>query len=83
MNPKPAPSLTFGRVPAHVTYVALNFNTQMLEKRLPEYGYDEKRGFTHVQDADHAFLHDTYLNGPNAKRTVAYGYTIASAVVKR
>ena len=157
----------FGQVPAHVTYVALDFNIQTLEKRLPECGYDEKRrtlfiwqgvvqyltpaavdatlafianhsgtgsavifdymyptlldgtiqrgevakmrsnrwmsdemltfgipegsvtdflekrGFTHVQDADNAFLHDTYFHGPNAKRTVAYGYAIASAVVNR
>jgi hypothetical protein len=35
-----------------------------------------------VQDADHEFLRRTYLVGPNAGRTVAYGYAIASAVVK-
>ena len=35
-----------------------------------------------VQDADHAFLRTIYLTGPNAGRTVAYGYAIASAVVK-
>jgi O-methyltransferase involved in polyketide biosynthesis len=28
------------------------------------------------------FLSATYLTGPNAARTVAYGYAIASAVVK-
>jgi methyltransferase (TIGR00027 family) len=42
----------------------------------------EQRGFTQVQDADATFLHDTYFTGENAKRTVAYGYAIASAVVK-
>jgi O-methyltransferase involved in polyketide biosynthesis len=42
----------------------------------------EQRGFTRVQDADHKYLHDTYFKGQNAKRTVAYGYAIASAVVK-
>lgn len=42
----------------------------------------EQRGFTQVQDADAEFLHDTYFTGENAKRTVAYGYAIASAVVK-
>ena len=155
-----------GELPAHVTYVAIDFNTETLEKRLPECGYDESRrtvfiwqgvtqyltpeavdstlafiaghaaagsavifdymyptlldgtikrgevtnmrsrrwasgemlvfgipegavtgflearGFTDVQDADHEFLSATYLTGPNAGRTVAYGYAIASAVVK-
>ena len=33
----------FGELPAHVTYVAVDFNTQTLEKRLPECGYDETR----------------------------------------
>ena len=42
----------------------------------------EPRGFTEVQDADHEFLRRTYLTGPNAGRTIAYGYAIASAVVK-
>jgi hypothetical protein len=36
-----------------------------------------------VQDADHEFLRAIYLTGPNAGRTVAYGYAIASAVVKQ
>jgi methyltransferase (TIGR00027 family) len=31
----------FGELPAHVTYVDIDFNTQTLEKRLPECGYDE------------------------------------------
>jgi hypothetical protein len=35
-----------------------------------------------VQDADHDFLRRTYLVGPNADRTIAYGYAIASAAVK-
>ena len=42
----------------------------------------EQRGFTDVLDADYKYLHDTYFTGENAKRTVAYGYAIASAVVK-
>ncbi len=42
----------------------------------------EARGFTDVQDADQEFLHRTYLTGPNAGRTIAYGYAIASAVVR-
>jgi methyltransferase (TIGR00027 family) len=42
----------------------------------------EQRGFTQVQDAGAKFLHDTYFQGENAKRTVAYGYAIASAVVR-
>ena len=33
----------FGELPAHVTYVAVDFNTQTLAKRLPECGYDETR----------------------------------------
>jgi len=37
---------------------------------------------TDVQDADHTFLRATDLPGPKAGRTVAYGYAIASAVVK-
>ena len=41
----------------------------------------EQRGFMQVHDADAKFLHDTYFTGENAKRTVAYGYAIASAVV--
>jgi methyltransferase (TIGR00027 family) len=156
----------FGQLPAHVTYVAVDFNTQTLENRLSECGYDETRrtlfiwqgvtqyltpeaidstlafiaghsaagsavifdymyptlldgtiqrgevakmrrdrwmsgeamvfgipegtmtaflearGFTEVQDADHDFLRRTYLTGPNAGRTIAYGYAIASAVVR-
>jgi len=156
----------FGELPAHVTYVAVDFNTQTLAKRLPECSYDETRrtlfiwqgvtqyltpeavdstlafiashsatgsavvfdymyptlldgtvkrgevanmrsrrwasgealvfgipegtvteflelrGFTDVQDADHEFLRATYLTGPNAGRTIADGYAIASAVVK-
>jgi methyltransferase (TIGR00027 family) len=31
----------FGEVPAHVTYIPIDFNTQTLEQRLPECGYDE------------------------------------------
>lgn len=42
----------------------------------------EQRGFTKVLDADHKYLHNTYFTGENAKRSVAYGYAIASAVVK-
>jgi methyltransferase (TIGR00027 family) len=42
----------------------------------------EQRGFTQVHDADAGYLHDTYFTGENAKRTVAYGYAIASAVVR-
>jgi methyltransferase (TIGR00027 family) len=155
-----------GELPAHVTYIPVDFNSQTLEKRLPESGYDasrktlfiwqgvtqyltpaavdstlafivqhspagssvifdymyptlldgtikrgevanmrsrrwasgemlvfgipegtvtaflEARGFTHVQDADSKFLHEAYFHGVNASRTVAYGYAIASAVVK-
>ena len=156
----------FGSQPGHVTYVGIDFNTQRLDQRLFESGYDEhlktlfiwqgvtqyltpeavdstlafiaehsgpgsavifdymyptlldgtikrgevanmrskrwisnemmtfgipegkitefleQRGFRQVQDADAKFLHDTYFTGENAKRTVAYGYAIASAVVK-
>ena len=156
----------FGSQPAHVTYVGIDFNTQRLDQRLSESGYDEhlktlfiwqgvtqyltpeavdstlafiaehsgpgstvifdymyptlldgtikrgevanmrskrwisnemmtfgipegkiiefleQRGFTQVQDADAKYLHATYFTGENAKRTVAYGYAIASAVVK-
>jgi O-methyltransferase involved in polyketide biosynthesis len=43
----------------------------------------EQRGFTDVLDADHTFLHERYFTGSNQKRTVAYGYAIASAVVKK
>jgi methyltransferase (TIGR00027 family) len=155
-----------GHLPAHVTYVPIDFNTQTLEKCLPENGYDEshktmfiwqgvtqyltpmavdstlafiaqhspagssvifdymyptlldgtvkrgevanmrsrrwasgemlvfgipegtvtaflkQRGFTDVKDADSKFLHDTYFHGVNARRTIAYGYAIASAIVK-
>jgi methyltransferase (TIGR00027 family) len=42
----------------------------------------EKRGFAQVQDADNKFLHATYFGGENANRPVAYGYAIASAVVR-
>ncbi len=156
----------FGEVPAHVTYVSIDFNTQTLEQRLRECGYDEhaktlfiwqgvtqyltpesvnstlafvtrhsapgssiifdymytalldgtvkhgevsrmrrnrwlsnemlafgipagtitsfleQRGFTQVHDANFKCLHDTYFTGINAKRTVADGYAIVSAVVK-
>jgi methyltransferase (TIGR00027 family) len=30
----------FGTIPEHVTFVPMNFNMQILEKRLPESGYD-------------------------------------------
>jgi methyltransferase (TIGR00027 family) len=43
----------------------------------------EQRGFTHVLDADAKYLHDTYFTGEMAKRTVAHGYAIASATVKK
>ena len=155
-----------GKIPEHVTYVDIDFNTQSLESRLRECGYDEtlrtlfiwqgvtqyltfeavdstlsfianhsnagssvifdymyptlldgtikrgevtnmrnkqwvsgevmvfgipegtvtdfleKRGFCNVQNADHIFLQSKYLHGVNASRTIAYGYAIASAVVK-
>lgn len=45
-------------------------------------GFLEGRGFTQIHNADGAYLHDTYLTGVNAARTVAYGYAIVSAVVK-
>jgi len=32
-----------GELPAHVTYVPIDFNSQTLEKRLPESGYDASR----------------------------------------
>ncbi len=32
-----------GELPAHVTYVPIDFNSQTLEKRLPESGYDDSR----------------------------------------
>jgi methyltransferase (TIGR00027 family) len=155
-----------GQLPAHVTYVPIDFNIETLEQCLPQNGYDksrktlfiwqgvtqylspeavdstlafithhspagssvifdymyptlldgtvkrgevsnmrsrrwasgemlvfgipegtvttflEQRGFTDVKDADNKFLHDTYFHGKNAARTIAYGYAIASAVVK-
>ena len=156
-----------GELPAHVTYIPIDFNVQTLEKRLPESGYDasrktlfiwqgvtqyltpeavdstlafiaqhspsgssvifdymyptlldgtikrgevanmrsrrwasgemlvfgipdgqitaflEQRGFSDVQDADSKLLHDTYFHGANASRAVAYGYAIASAIIKK
>jgi methyltransferase (TIGR00027 family) len=42
----------------------------------------EQRGFTNVLDADYKFLYDTYFHGKNASRTIAYGYAIASAMIK-
>lgn len=156
----------FGEVPSYVTYVPIDFNTQTLEQRLPECGYDEhaktlfiwqgvtqyltleavestltfvvqhaapgsaiifdymytslldgtvqrgevakmrrdrwlsnevlnfgfpqgtitafleQRGFTQVLDANCQYLHDTYFTGSTAKRTVAEGYAIASAVTR-
>ena len=156
----------FGGMPQHVIYVPIDFNTQTLEQRLPECGYDEhaqtlfiwqgvtqyltpegvdstlafvashsspgssiifdymytslldgtvkhgevskmrrdrwlsnevlafgipagtitsfmeQRGFTRVHDANFTYLHDTYFTGVNARRTVADGYAIVSAVVK-
>ena len=156
----------FDEVPQHVTYVPIDFNTQTLEQRLRECGYDERvktlfiwqgvtqyltpegvdgtlafvsnhsapgssiifdymytslldgtvkhgevsqmrrnrwlsnetlafgipegtmesfleqRGFMSVHDANFKYLHDTYFIGNNAKRTVADGYAIVSAVVK-
>lgn len=155
-----------GQLPAHVTYVSVDFNSESLEQRLPESGYDksrrtlfiwqgvtqyltpeavdstlafivkhspagssvifdymyptlldgtvkrgevvkmrsnrwmsgetmtfgipegtvtaflEKRGFTGVIDANDRFLREAYFQGKNSRRTIAYGYAIASAVVK-
>jgi methyltransferase (TIGR00027 family) len=157
----------FGSVPAHVTYVPVDFNTQTLAQRLAECGYDERlktlfiwqgvtqyltpgavddtlayvarhsgpgssiifdymdpalldgtvkrgevskmrndrwmtgesltfgipegtvtafleqRGFTDARDAGADALHDAYFTGANRGRTVARGYAIASATVKR
>ncbi len=42
----------------------------------------EQRGFEHIHNANHQVLHDTYFTGVNAKRTVADGYAIVSAVAK-
>lgn len=156
----------FGRVPTHITYVPVDFNTQTLAQCLAECGYLEtgrtlfiwqgvtpyltpaavddtlafiarrsapgsavifdymytslldgtvkrgevskmrqdrwmtgeslvfgipegritefltRRGFGQVDDADHRRLHDLYFTGANARRTVAHGYAIASAVVQ-
>jgi methyltransferase (TIGR00027 family) len=156
----------FGQVPPHVTYVDIDFNTQSLEVRLRECGYDEtlktlsiwqgvtqyltpevvdgtlsfivnhsgagssvifdymyptlldgtikrgevtnmrnkqwlsgetmvfgipegkvvefleQRGFKQIHNADHVYLCETYYTGINSARTVAYGYAIASAIVK-
>jgi methyltransferase (TIGR00027 family) len=33
----------FGQAPAHVTYLGVDFNTQALDRRLFEYGYDQRR----------------------------------------
>lgn len=41
----------------------------------------EQRGFTQVHDANCKYLHDTYFTGNNARRTVADGYAIASAIM--
>jgi methyltransferase (TIGR00027 family) len=43
----------------------------------------EQRGFTNVLNADHTYLHERYFTGINQKRSVAYGYAIASATVKK
>ncbi len=155
----------FGKLPEHVTYVSVDFNSQTLQQRLPECGYNdqlktlfiwegvvmylaseavdstldfilhtsgsgsrvvfdyiyidlldgsvrhgevsrmrrmrrfsgegltfgipqggviellEKKGFTQVQDITGEELHRRYFHGPNARRTVAWGYAIASAIV--
>ncbi len=42
----------------------------------------EQRGFTQVRDANFKCLHDIYFTGNNARRTVADGYAIASAVTR-
>lgn len=60
------------------------FSGEMLVFGIPEgqvTAFLEQRGFTNVQDADHAALHRLYFHGPNAACTVAYGYAIASATV--
>ena len=59
-------------------------SNEMLTFGIPEGNiteFLEQRGFTQVHDADSKYLHDTYFTGDKAKRTVAYGYAIASAVV--
>ena len=41
-----------------------------------------ERGFTQVYDANFKYRHDTYFTGAKARRTVADGYAIVSAVVR-
>ena len=58
---------------------------EMMKFGIPEGAIAEfltQRGFTKIQNADHVRLHDLYFKGANAKRTVAYGYAVVSAVVK-
>jgi methyltransferase (TIGR00027 family) len=155
----------YGELPAYVVYTSIDFNTQTLEQRLPECGYDEglktrfiwegvvmyltlqaventlsfithhagsgsqlvfdyiytalldgtvkhgevsrmrrarplsgegltfsipegsaqafmeRCGFTQVKDISSEQLHQRYFTGPNAKRKVAWGYGIASAMI--
>jgi methyltransferase (TIGR00027 family) len=40
-----------------------------------------KRGFIHIENADHTRFHDLYFTGVNAHRSAAYGYAIVSAFV--
>ena len=48
----------------------------------PRFERDGADLVTRVHDANFTYLHDTYFTGVNARRTVADGYAIVSAVVK-
>lgn len=61
------------------------FSGEMMRFGIPEgtvTEFLEQRGFTQVHNADAKYLHGNYFKGENASRTVAYGYAIASAVVR-
>ena len=57
----------FGQIPAHVTYVPLRFNSQCLERSLPESGYDPARNSLFIWEGV-----TMYLSGQGINNTLAF-----------
>ena len=84
----------FDGVPQHVTYVAIDFNTQTLEQRLSECGYDEHaktlfiwQGVTQYltpESVDSTLAFVASHSGPGSSITFDYMYTsLLDGTVKR
>jgi len=77
---------TLGELPAHVTYVGIDFNTQTLEERLPECGYDEHLKtffiwegvvmYLSAKAVDNTLSFITHHSGPGSQVVFDYVYSV-------